>query len=80
MKNEIYAIVSPDCIDMLTRLVEGYDNLGTVSTLDQTAGKVVIRVTPDTWADMMDILQKLPFRIDIEKSDGIINPPAAKDN
>lgn len=79
MKNEIYAVISPDCIDILTRLVEGYDNLGIVSTIDQTAGKVVIRVTPDTWADMMEILHNLPFDINIEKSDGIINPPAAQD-
>ena len=68
MKDEIYAVVSPDCIDMLTKLVEAHDNLGIVSTLDQYTGSVVIRVTPDTWAEMMDILNNLPFKINIEKS------------
>jgi hypothetical protein len=66
MKNEIYAVVRPDCIDMLTKLVEAYDNLGIVSTLDQSTGRVVIRVTPDTWAEVMDIMQNLPFEINIE--------------
>jgi hypothetical protein len=68
MKNEIYAIISPDCIDMLTKLVEAYDNLGIVSTLDQTRGRVVIRVTPDTWGEVMDILNNLPFEIIIENA------------
>jgi hypothetical protein len=66
MKNEIYAVVSSDRIDMLTKLVEAHDNLGIVSTLDQATGRVVVRVTPDTWADVMDILQNLPFAINIE--------------
>jgi len=66
MKNEIYGVVSPDCIDMLTKLIEAHDNLGIVSTLDQTTGRVVVRVTPDTWAEVMDILQHLPFKIYIE--------------
>ena len=63
MKHEIQACVSPDRIDMLTKLVEAYDNLGIVSTLDQASGRVVIRVTPDTWLEMIEILNQLPFPI-----------------
>ncbi|MCX5780342.1 MAG: DUF4911 domain-containing protein [Firmicutes bacterium] len=63
MKHEIQARVSPDRIDMLTKLVEAYDNLGIVSTLDQASGRVVIRVTPDTWLEMIEILNQLPFPI-----------------
>jgi hypothetical protein len=55
--------VAPERIDMLTKLVEAYDNLGIVSTLDQAAGTVIIRVTPDTWAEMIEILNNLPFSI-----------------
>jgi len=68
MKNEIFARVSPDRIDMLTKLVEAYDNLGIVSTLDQSSGLVVIRVTTDTWTEMLEILQNLPFPITIQDS------------
>jgi len=63
MKNEIIAWVAPDRIDMLTKVVEAYDNLGIVSTLDQASGMVTIRVTPDTWAEMVEILHNLPFSI-----------------
>jgi hypothetical protein len=48
---------------MLTRLIEAYDHLGIVSTMDQASGKVVIRVTPDTWPEIIEILQHLPFPI-----------------
>ncbi|MDD4803503.1 MAG: DUF4911 domain-containing protein [Syntrophomonas sp.] len=57
------AQVGPEYIDMLTKLVEAYDNLGIVSTLDQTSGMVKIRVTQDTWEDMIKILNNLPFLI-----------------
>lgn len=67
MKDEIYAQVSPDRIDMLTKLVEAYDHLGVVSTLDQKQGTVVVRVTTDTWAEMLEILHHLPFPITIDE-------------
>jgi hypothetical protein len=63
MKNEIIARVAPEHIDMLTKVVEAYDNLGIVSTLDQASGMVTIRVTPDTWTEMVEILHNLPFSI-----------------
>lgn len=66
MQHEIFAKVNPGRIDMLTKLVEAYDNLGIVSTVDQSRGRVVIRVTHDTWAEMVDILHNLPFTIEIE--------------
>ncbi|MEA4924013.1 MAG: DUF4911 domain-containing protein [Syntrophomonadaceae bacterium] len=66
MKDEIYALINPNHIDILTKLIEAYDNLGIVSTLDQAVGRVVIRVTRDTWAEVMDILNNLPFEIIIE--------------
>ena len=67
MRDEILAKVSPDRIDMLTKLIEAYDNLGIVSTLDREQGKVIIRVTLDTWPEMMRILNHLPFEISIEE-------------
>ncbi len=65
MKNEIIARVSSDRIDILTKLLEAYDNLGIVSTINQRSGTVCIRVTPDTWDEMLEILRNLPFHIEI---------------
>lgn len=72
MKDEIYARVAPEKIDMLTKLVEAYDNLGIVSTIDQSAGRVIIRVTRDTYAEMMEILSNLPFPLEILGGESII--------
>ncbi len=49
MKHEIYLQLAPEKIDLLTRLIEAYNHLGIVSTLDRQKGKVVVRVTPDTY-------------------------------
>jgi hypothetical protein len=65
LRDEILAQVDPKCIDMLTRLIEAYDNLGMVSTIDHINGRVKIRVTPDTWKEVIEILNHLPIEITI---------------
>lgn len=65
LKEEIYARIDPGNIDFLTKIIEAYDNLGVVSTIDQWEGQVIIRVTSDTYAEVMDILQNLPFAITV---------------
>jgi len=63
IKEEIFAQVDPKNIDLLSKIIEAYDNLGIVSTLDQYKGEVIIRVTPDTYGEVKDILQNLPFAV-----------------
>lgn len=65
MQGDVYAQVEIKNIDRLTRLIEAYDNLGIVSTLDRNQGLVVIRGTDDTRIDLMNILHRLPFSIKI---------------
>ncbi|CFX16651.1 Uncharacterized [Syntrophomonas zehnderi OL-4] len=74
MNDQLYAIVEPEKIDMLTKLIEAYDNLGIVSTLDRSLGLVIIRATEDTFADVEEILNNLPFPIHILSED-----PRSKD-
>jgi hypothetical protein len=59
--NEIYIKVPREKISFLTRIIEGYDHLGVVSTVNSQEGLVVIRVTPDTAAGIREILDGLPF-------------------
>jgi hypothetical protein len=59
------AQVDPAHIDMLTRLIEAFDHLGIVSTLDRNQGLVVIRGTEDTVVDLLEILNNLPFPLTI---------------
>ena len=63
---EILAYVRPEDIDLLSRIIESYDNLGLVSTLDQITGKVLIRVTSDMYPEAVAVLQNLPIDIDIK--------------
>jgi len=65
MKTEILAQVAPHDIDFLSKIIEGYDNLGILSTLDSSTGQVILRVTEDTFPEVMEILQYLPFPITI---------------
>jgi len=63
--SNIIAQVNPADIDMLTRLIEAFDHLGIVSTLDRQQGLVVIRGTADTLPDLLEILANLPFPLTI---------------
>lgn len=65
MKTEIFAHVAPYHIDFLSKIIEGYDNLGILSTLDPSTGQIILRVTSDTFPEVMEILQNLPFEITI---------------
>ncbi|MGI6412764.1 MAG: DUF4911 domain-containing protein [Syntrophomonadaceae bacterium] len=52
-------------IDFLNKIIEAYDNLGILSTLNQKEGVVIIRTTEDTFKDLQAILSHLPFAIEI---------------
>jgi len=66
MKSEIRAQIDPENIDMLTRIIEAYDHLGIVSTLDRQQGLVIIRGTEDTCPELEKVLQNLPFPISVK--------------
>lgn len=65
MKDQLYAIVSPDKIDILTKFIEAYDHLAIVSTLDRSRGLVIMRSTEDNYNDLQEILANLPFPIEV---------------
>jgi len=61
---QILIRVQPKDIDYINRIIEAYDGLGLVHTLDRKAGIVTIHVTPDTIADVRDILDDLEVEIE----------------
>jgi hypothetical protein len=65
MKTSIFARLAPENIDMLSKIIEAYEYLGIVSTLERDIGMVLIRATEDTYADLMEILSYLPFPLEI---------------
>ena len=64
MFEAIFAVIDPKEINFLNRIMEGYEYFGVVTTLDRQ-GLVLIRVTPDTFQDVLDVLLTLPINVEI---------------
>lgn len=70
LSNPIYVQVEPRNVNFINRIMEGYEYLGVVSTLDRTTGLLVIRATPDTAGEVREILAHLPIAVRyIERSE-----------
>ncbi|MBR2783492.1 MAG: DUF4911 domain-containing protein [Firmicutes bacterium] len=58
--------VAPDDIDLFNKLLEGYDNLAYVTTVDAGVGRMVLRFAAAARKDLLAILHCLPFPVAIE--------------
>ena len=68
MKNHsgiVYAKVKKAEIADVTRIMEGYEHLALVSTINASDGIIKLLGTPDTVADVLLILNNLPFTVEI---------------
>ena len=61
--NPIYIQVEPRNVNFINRIMEVYEYLGVVSTLDRSTGVLVIRATPDTAGEVREILAHLPIAV-----------------
>lgn len=64
----IYAQVEPEHIADVNWIMEGYGHLALVSTIDSSAGLISFNSTPDTYFDTLNIIQNMPFRVEIVES------------
>ena len=64
-EEHIFLRLNPENIDFLNRIIEGWDGLGILSTIDNREGLVVIRVTPDTRSEVLGVLEHLDFTVEI---------------
>jgi hypothetical protein len=65
----IYAQVEPEHIaDVENWIREGYEHLAAVSTVDGSAGLIKFHVKPETFFDTMDIIENMPFDVEIVDS------------
>ena len=48
--------------------LEGYEHLAMVSTVDGSTGLIKFYATPDTYFDTMDIIENMPFDVEIVDS------------
>ena len=61
----IYAQVEPERIADVNWIMEGYEHLAMVSTVDGTSGRIKFYATPDTYFDTLDIIENMPFKVDV---------------
>ena len=64
----IYAQVEPERIADVNWIMEGYEHLAMVSTVDGSAGLFKFYATHDTYFDTMDIIENMPFRVEVVES------------
>jgi len=64
VSDQVYIKVEPRNITYISRIMEGYEYLGVVTTVDRAQGLLVIRSTPDMRSEIRKILSTLP--IDVE--------------
>ena len=60
MDASIYLRVQPQDVNFVNRIFEGCEYLGVVTTLEPKGGLLVIRATPDTRLEALDIVAHLP--------------------
>ncbi len=58
--------VEPRDIDLFNKLIEGYDHMALVTTIDPSLGKLVLRVARHAKADIMAILHCLPIPVSVD--------------
>ncbi|MCX7971159.1 MAG: DUF4911 domain-containing protein [Negativicutes bacterium] len=62
--------VPRDRINFLNQIIEGYEYLGVVTTLNRDRNEVLIRCTLDTLGDVEDVVATLPFAAEIIAGSG----------
>jgi putative protease len=62
--------VAPRDIDFFNKLLEGYDNLALVTTLDARLGKIALWVATHAKKDVLAILKCLPVPVHVLEASG----------
>ncbi len=62
--NEIIKLkISPKDINFFNRIMEGYEYLGVVTTLDKNEGILIISTTKDFYEDVLGIVENMPMPV-----------------
>ena len=67
MCDEILIKIDMKHINYINRIMEGYEYLGVVTTVKDMENVLRIRVTPDTYGEVREILANLPIEFEYVK-------------
>ena len=68
----IYLRVAPERIADVNWIMEGYEHLALVTTEDPREGDVKLLGTPDTYNDVMEIIENMPFTVEILEGEPVL--------
>ena len=68
----IYLRVAPERIADVNWIMEGYEHLALVTTEDPREGGVKLLGTPDTYNDVMEIIENMPFTVEILEGEPVL--------
>lgn len=68
----IYLRVAPERIADVNWIMEGYEHLALVTTEDPREGVVKLLCTPDTYNDVMEIIENMPFTVEILEGEPVL--------
>lgn len=68
----IYLRVAPERIADVNWIMEGYEHLALVTTEDPREGVVKLLSTPDTYNDVMEIIENMPFTVEILEGEPVL--------
>ncbi len=77
-KDIVWVKVAPAQIDLFNKIIEAYDNLALVSTVDAETGLLAVWTTPDTRQDVLKLIHKMPIASKVveDVAEDIDNPPS----
>lgn len=68
----IYLRVASERIADVNWIMEGYEHLALVTTEDPREGVVKLLGTPDTYNDVMEIIENMPFTVEILEGEPVL--------
>lgn len=68
----IYLRVAPERIADVNWIMEGYEHLALVTTEDPREGVVKLLGTLDTYNDVMEIIENMPFTVEILEGEPVL--------
>lgn len=64
----VYFKIDPAQTNYVNRILEGYEYLGVMTTIDRAEGLCMVRSTPDTAPLVRQILASLPIEVEFHES------------
>ncbi len=63
----VYFRIQPSYTNYVNRILEGYEYLGVMTTVDKESGRCMVRTTDSTRIETINVLKSLPIELVIEE-------------